>query len=404
MNNPEIIFSNRGLSYPVGFKVSALNCGIKDSSYSKKDLCLLYSESICNCIGVFTENQFKAHPVSISQQHIKDKSAKALIVNSGNANCLNGEQGYKSSLEIVKKVAECLNIRENEVIIASTGTIGKSFPLDKVLSNISNVVSGLDCGKDNDLEFAEAITTTDTKLKLATTQLKIKDKIVKIAGVAKGAGMICPNLATMLAFFTTDANISKYSLDKVFKQCINQTFGNINVDGQTSTNDMTVIFANGLAENDLIDKENKEILDFEQSLLAVCRKLAYDIINDAEGATKVIRIRVKKASTQKDAKKVANSIAESLLVKTFIYGQVSNWGRVVQTIGKSDAEIDPQKIDISVNDVPVFKNGAIVDESKGNCLKDKEICICINLNIGNAAAEVISCDLSPEYVEINSVL
>ncbi len=395
------ISQERGLSYPKGFKVSALSCGIKTQGLN--DLALLCSEKACQCIGLFTKNKFKAHSIVINNKHLKNNIARAVIVNSGNANCLNGESGYKAAISVIKNVAKQLNIQEDDVVMASTGKIGEPFPLNRVLDNIPELVSKLDSCKVVDVDFSKAIMTTDTRIKMATTSIEIYGSEVRIAGVAKGAGMISPNLATMLAFFTTDINIDMNLLKEAFRFCIDETFNNINVDAQTSTNDMAMIFSNGLSNNEFLNEENDEFKLFRSALLAICKKLSYDIISDAEGATKVIKVLVRNALTKKDAKSIANLVASSNLVKTFIYGENFNWGRIVQAIGKTESDIITDKIEIKVNGNIVFEDSHIkLDNVDSDVFKSKEVFINIDLKMGKDSSFIMTCDLSPEYVKINS--
>jgi len=393
------ILKNIGLSYPEGFMVSGLSCGIKDSG--KKDLGLLYSEEKCNCVGLFTQNIAKAHPVIISKKNLKDNLAQALIVNSGNANCLNGKKGYEDALAIIKRTKESLKIKASDVIIASTGIIGEKLPTDKILGSIPALINKLGKSKVKDEDFTKAIMTTDTKPKFVATRIKVGGKVVKIAAVAKGAGMICPDMATMLAFFTSDIKIKVGDLSSIFKDCIGKTFNAINVDGQASTNDTAVIFTNGLAGNKALNKQELNI--FKKALLLLCSRLAEDIIDNAEGSTKVICVNIKNATTLKTAKEVANSVANSILLKTAIYGENPNWGRIIQALGSSSVNLPLDKIKVDANNAVVFKNKTIIkSKNSKRFLRPKKINININLNSGNKAYKITTCDLTKEYIKINS--
>lgn len=395
-------FKKRGLTYPRGFKVSSLNCGIKKR---KEDLALLVSEDLSKCISEFTQNLFKSHSILLSKRNLSksENNISGVIVNSGNANCLNGKEGRNDTLKIIQKLADNLEIDEDNILPASTGIIGKRLPLKDILKNIPELVKKLGKGKEKDRKFADAITTTDTEIKMEAVEIELENNKVRIAGVAKGSGMVKPNLATMLAFFTTDVNINKRMLSKAFRESIHNSFSNINIDGQSSTNDMCAIIASGNANNKLIDSKSKNFDIFKNILLKLCQKLAYNIVEDAEGAEKIIKVTVRNASSNGNARKIANSVAESCLVKTFIYGERTNWGRIVQAIGNNKVKLKNSNVEIKVNDNIVFQNEIIKSKEDKKMLKDNEIHIDINLNEKKGYAEVLSCDLTPEYVHINSV-
>jgi len=390
-----------GITTPRGFKAAGISCGIKKKN--KKDLALIYSEVPARAAALFTTNQIKAAPLKVSAEHIKDEKAQAIVINSGCANAATGKKGIEDAEEMTKIAAEELGIERENVLVASTGTIGTFLPMDKITKGIKEAKVKL--SEDGGSNVAEAIMTTDTFPKEVAVELELGNKKVIIGGMAKGAGMISPHLATMLSFITTDVVISGELLKKALKSSIDKSFNMITVDGEESTNDMVVILANGLAGNEEINEENEDFRKFTSGLDEVALKLAKMIVKDGEGATKFIEVEVKNALKWEDAKKIASSIANSLLVKTAIFGEDANWGRIMAAIGNSGVEIEEEKIDIYLGNLKLASKGCGIkysEEEAKKILKEKEIKIIVDLNLGEKNAKVWTCDLTIEYVKINA--
>jgi len=390
-----------GITTPRGFKAAGISCGIKKKN--KKDLALIYSEVPARAAALFTTNQIKAAPLKVSAEHIKDEKAQAIVINSGCANAATGKKGIEDAEEMTKIAAEELGIERENVLVASTGTIGTFLPMDKITKGIKEAKVKL--SEDGGSNVAEAIMTTDTFPKEVAVELELGNKKVIIGGMAKGAGMISPHLATMLSFITTDVVISGELLKKALKSSIDKSFNMITVDGEESTNDMVVILANGLAGNEEINEENEDFRKFTSGLDEVALKLAKMIVKDGEGATKFIEVEVKNALKWEDAKKITFSIANSLLVKTAIFGEDANWGRIMAAIGNSGVEIEEEKIDIYLGNLKLASKGCGIkysEEEAKKILKEKEIKIIVDLNLGEKNAKVWTCDLTIEYVKINA--
>ena len=396
--------TNPTITTPKGFSAGAVYAGIK--SKKKNDLMILTSGGNCVCSAAFTKNTVKAAPVLISKKNLdKTKGAvRALMVNSGNANAVTGPQGMKDTEDILKYIASKLGIKKDEVLMCSTGIIGRRLDVDVVKKGIDEIfkqglyaVNGASC--------TEAIMTTDTFEKTAGVVLDISGKKVSICGISKGAGMIAPNMATLLAFITTDANIEKKLLDEITKYCVEKTFNLITVDGDMSTNDTLMVFANGMAENDIIKKGSKDAEVFRDALCEVMLKLAKDIVKDGEGATKFIEISVSGAKTESDAKEIALAIANSNLVKTAIFGQDPNWGRILSAAGSTKIKFNFEKVDLKINNYDIIKNGLPLLDKKSswdNLMKKDEIKIMFDVKMGKKSATVYTSDLSYEYVKINA--
>ncbi|RLI70450.1 ornithine acetyltransferase [Candidatus Heimdallarchaeota archaeon] len=383
-----------------GFLASGISSGIKEKN--KKDLGMLFSEQPATAVGVFTTNKIKAAPVLISKEKIKQKNSQAIIVNSGNANACTGDMGLKDASDLCKLTAQELGISEKLVMVSSTGIIGVTLPMDKMKTNIPHLVNSLSPMGLND--FAEAIMTTDTIPKIVMKKAMINSKEVKFCGIAKGSGMIMPRMATLLAFIITDVAINPDLLDDVFIEAVNNSFNRITIDGETSTNDMVIMMANGRAENSFFSKESSDYQTFKSSLNALFSDLSKLILRDAEGATKTIYVRVEEAKSNEEAKKIAFQIANSNLVKTAFFGEDPNWGRILSAIGTVDAEIIPGRIDISFDDVIVVENSTStgMELQAKQILVKKEFQVTINLHIGQGTAEVGTTDLTTEYVKINA--
>ena len=385
-----------------GYRSAALHCGVKRNPL-KKDLALIYSEIPAVASGVFTKNNVKAAPVLLSMKNIKKGLINAIVVNSGNANACTGKQGMKDALAMAEKAAFMTASNKNEVIVCSTGVIGIKMPIDKILDGIETASYSL--REDGLFGAAEAIMTTDLSKKIACLNFNAGGKACSIFGMTKGSGMIHPNMATMLCFILTDVSISKKMLDRAFKELNENTFNAITVDGDTSTNDTAVILANGMAGNKPITATGKDYNTFYNTLNKVMLSLAKKIVQDGEGATKFIEVRVLNAKTQKDALKCAKAVAGSSLFKTAIYGGDPNWGRILSAVGNSGVKFKEEKVAISFDKMVIAKKGVEIkfNEKKAhNILMKKEILVTVNLNYGKESASAYTCDLTEGYIKINA--
>lgn len=398
------ILENKSISDVQGFKAAGIVAGLKQSG--KKDLALIYSEKKAVAAATFTTNKVKAAPVLLNMEYIKNENTQAIIINSGQANACTGKNGFEDSKTIAEITAAELGLDPKEVLQASTGVIGVSIPMDIMKEGIKKICSlkSEEGGKD----AAQAIMTTDTKSKEITVEIVLDGKKVLISGMAKGSGMIKPNMATMLSFVVTDANISKAMLNKAVKESVADSYNMISVDGDTSTNDTMICLANGAAENKLIDSENEEFKVFKEALDFVNKELAKKMARDGEGATKLVEVEVINAQDIESAKLCAMSVVSSNLVKAALFGSDPNWGRIVCAVGYSGGEFDPDKVDVhfrsSAGEIKVFEKGMNVhfDEKLASEILDQEkIVIHINLNQGEYSAKAWGCDLTYKYVEIN---
>ena len=389
-----------------GFNATGAAVGIKKGV---KDLALISSDVPAVAAAAFTTNVVKATSVTRNME-IMDKGGKinGVAINSGNANACTGELGIKSNIEMAEAYAQCLGVDKDTVLTASTGVIGATFPIETVVAGIKSTYPKLGNKREDALLAAEAIMTTDTYSKEVAVEFEIGGKVVRMGGMAKGSGMICPNMATMLAFVTTDAAIDKDLLNKALKEDINYTYNMVSVDGDTSTNDTIVVMANGLAENPVIDKEGEDYETFKEALHYVNERLAKNLVRDGEGATKFIEVNVNGAADEESAKIMAKSVVKSSLVKSAMFGEDANWGRILCAMGYSGVNFDPQKVDIvfeSANgSILLMDNGTpiVFDEEKAaNILSEKEITVNIKISEGNSKATAWGCDLSYDYVKIN---
>ncbi|MBI5208252.1 MAG: bifunctional glutamate N-acetyltransferase/amino-acid acetyltransferase ArgJ [Candidatus Firestonebacteria bacterium] len=392
----------QALSKVNGFLFSGISCGIKKNG--GKDLGIIFSLEPAVAAGMFTKNKVKAAPVNLDIKNIKSLYTRAVVVNSGNANACGGEQGEKDAFQMTSLTASQLGIKRNEILVASTGVIGQMLPMDKVALGIEKACKNLAPSGIND--FTKAIMTTDSFPKKSIKEIVLDSVKVTVLGVAKGAGMICPDMATLLCFIVTDANIDKLLLTRSLKEAVDESFNLITVDTDTSTNDSVIAIANGLAGNKKITRINKNYNKFTQVLKEVLKDLALKIVRDGEGATKLITIHVKNAKTKAVSKKVAMTIAKSTLVKTAFFGEDANWGRIICAIGYSGVKIDPFNIDIFLDKAKVFSKGKGVENLSEimlkKIMKKKEITIVIDLKQGKFSGEVYTCDLSYNYVKINA--
>jgi len=394
---------NGGITAALGYQAAGISCGIKKSG--NKDLALIYSEDSATCAAVFTKNHFKAAPVLLSIDKIKNKSMRAILINSGNANACTGNEGMKDAITLVSLTAEELNLDQQEVHIASTGIIGERLAMDKLEKGINEITPLL--SKSGNTDAAEAIMTTDTFSKEISYsfELPTNGAEIKIGGMAKGSGMIHPNMATMLAFITTDLSIKKELLQKALKEVVDLSFNKISVDGDQSTNDSVFLMANARAGNNKIVKENADYHAFLKVLKKLSVHLAKSIVYDGEGATRFITIQVSNAKTNAEADLIARKIANSNLVKTACFGGDPNWGRIVAALGSCDIELDSDKITVSINNKKLFDKGVPINIKKENLselMESKEIVIMIDLFKGNGKVEFWTSDLSYDYVKINA--
>ena len=387
-----------GVTAPKGFKAAGTACHIKQSG--RKDMAIVMSDKPAAAAAMFTTNKMAAAPVYLSKKHVADGSIQAVVINSGNANACTGEQGEKDAEKMAEVAGHALGINPQDIIVESTGIIGVPMPMDKVEEGIR--VAAVKLSADGGSDAAEAIMTTDLFAKEFTVVFELDGKEVKMGGMAKGSGMIAPNMATMLAVITTDAKISAPMLSIALKNAVEKSFNSITVDGDTSTNDMVAVLANG-ASGAEVANENAEI--FQEALDLVCIELAKMIVRDGEGATKFIEIEVVGAASNADAKIAAMSVANSNLVKTAFFGQDANWGRIVAAVGYSSAEVDQTKIDVYYGSERLVENGRVADYDAvkiDETIKAKDIKVRIDLKLGNGTARVWTCDFSYDYVRINA--
>ena len=387
-----------------GFLAAGIHCGIRKNK-SKRDLALIYSEVKCTAAAVYTQNLVQSSPITVTRNHLANGYAQAVIVNSGNANTCNAD-GMEKAEMMCQLTAEKLHIPAEDVIVGSTGVIGQILPIEPIADGMEQLVSELSA--DGAANAAEAIMTTDTVPKEVAVETVIGGKTVRIGGIAKGSGMIHPNMATMLCFVTTDAAIAAAMLQKAVKTAADGTFNMVSIDGDTSTNDTLAVMASGLSGNEEITCEGEDYDTFVEALTAVCRELSKMMAKDGEGATKLLVCKVSGAKTEQDAKGVAKSVICSSLLKAAMFGADANWRRVLCAIGYSGSDVDVHKVDVSfaskAGTIAVCKNGAGIDfseETAKKILVEDEIEILVELNDGAFCAEAYGCDLTYEYVKIN---
>ncbi len=391
-----------GITYPQGIKAAGVKCGIR---FNKKDLTLIYSEKVADAWGTFTTNKFKAAPLIVTEKNLSLSKGKlqAILINSGIANACTGKKGLKDAWETVNYVSEGLKIDKEYVAVTSTGKIGEFLPLKKIKTGLKEAISKLSISGGT--KAAEAILTTDTKKKEIAINFKLGEQEVKIGGMAKGSGMIHPNMATMLGFITSDISIKGELLQKTLQQVVEKSFNMISVDGDMSTNDMVLLMANGLAGNRLIDKKDEDYYKFYQALHYVTEYLAKCIVKDGEGATKMIEVEVKNALSFAEAKNVAKAVINSPLVKTAIFGEDPNWGRILAAVGYSGVEVIPDKVDLYLKE-KIVENGQPLNFSRQKVYEylesSDEVKIIIDLKMGEESATAWGCDLTYDYVKINT--
>jgi len=390
-----------GVTAAGGFRAGGLYCGIRKA---KKDLAMVASETPATVAGVFTLNRTQAACVVFDKRQLERSDVcSAILVNSGNANACTGERGWNDALTTVRVAADSLGIPEEQVMVSSTGVIGQYLPMDKLVPGIRTLAGSL--GRNGHADAAEAIMTTDTRRKEAAVQFTVGGTTITIGGMAKGSGMIAPNMATMLAFITTDASVDHDALQEALNRANNLSFNRITVDGDMSTNDMVLLLANGAARNAQLRRNTEEFELFTSALSYVLIKLAKLVARDGEGATKLIEVLVTGAASEEEAATAARSVANSNLVKTAIHGADANWGRILAAVGYSGIEFNPEKVAISFNDLPVLEPEytIVLDEEKAKrVLSGEEIVIRIDLDRGTETARFWTCDLTKEYVHINA--
>ncbi len=383
-----------------GFKFAGIHAEIKKNR--QKDLGLIYCENPAVAAALFTRNKVMAAPVILGKEKIKKGLCQAVLVNSGNANCFTGDKGIQDAISCSKMVASSLGISEDLVLVSSTGVIGANLPMEKFETGIPNTASHFSENHVDD--FADAILTTDTHRKIVKKTISMGDKKFSILGIAKGSGMIRPDMATMLAFICTDVAISALDLKISLSAANDKSFNRITIDGDTSTNDTLLSLANGTSGVEINDTDSKKI--FQDMLDKVCLELAKLIVKDGEGATKLIQIIVKGAQSKQDAFKASETIAHSNLVKTAIYGEDPNWGRITAAAGRSGAHVVPEKMDLFFDEQPLVLKGRWqgeqVEKKAAQIMKKKEITITLDLNLGKETDSFLFCDFSEDYVKINA--
>lgn len=390
-----------------GYKCWGSHMGIKSK---RRDLALIYSEKPAAAAAVFTRNVVCAEPVKLSRKHIKNGKAQAIVVNSGNANACTGDAGWRGAVAMAEKTAELLNIPVEEVLVASTGLIGEPFPTEKVLKGIEESAKKLSDREMAGSLTANAILTTDTFAKEGFTEFEVNGITINMAGIAKGSGMIHPDMGTMLAFITCDLSIDSGLLDEALREAVDKTFNMITVDGDTSTNDMVAVMCNGMAENEKITTKDENYERFYANLEKLCKHLAKLIVSDGEGATKLVEYHVKKAKSEEEARKIIRTVSDSSLVKTAIFGTDPNWGRIMGAAGRAGVSFDPEKVDLYIGSdaersVQILKKGQPVKESRSDVKQEMQasnITVILDLNQGTAEAVGWGPDLSYEYIRINA--
>jgi glutamate N-acetyltransferase / amino-acid N-acetyltransferase len=393
-----------GVTAARGFKAAGVRCGIKQDQ-TKKDLAIVFSEVPSIAAATFTTSAAAAPPVHVNKDILKNSAiVRGIVVNSGNANSCTGERGKEDARTMIRTATELLGIPADQFFASSTGIIGEYLPMDKIVPGIAEAVSQL--SKDNHASAAEAIMTTDTVPKENAITFTLDDTEVSIGGMAKGSGMIAPNMATMLSYVTTDADITQPLLQKALRSAVDKSFNCISVDGDTSTNDMVGIFANGRAGNKkIVSEQQPQYARFADALEYLLRSLARKIVIDGEGATKLIEIQVHGAEDEESARKACKAIGNSNLFKTAVHGEDPNWGRIVVALGYSGAAFDPGKLDIYIGDVPVYQVNYKIDfnfDDARRALAGDTVTVTVNLHKGNARAAFWTCDLTQEYIVINA--
>jgi glutamate N-acetyltransferase/amino-acid N-acetyltransferase len=393
---------SRGITAPLGFRAAGVHCGIKKPGLL--DLALVVSERSGPIAGVFTTNQVVAAPVILDRQHLRRGAGRAILVNSGNANACTGEQGMAAAGKTASLVARRLGCPVHEVFIGSTGVIGRRLPVDRIVKALPDLFNRL--SRTGGAKAALAILTTDLKSKSAVRRARINGRTITIGGMAKGSGMIHPDMATMLGYLTTDAAITRSALQRALRLAVDASFNCISVDGDTSTNDTVLCLANGMAGNRVIKEGTPAFGQFARLLTAACEPLALAICRDGEGVTKVVKIEVTGAADAGDARAVAKTIGTSNLVKTALFGQDANWGRVMAAVGRAGVPLKPSKVDVWFGGVPMVRRGVGLglraEQQIAKVFKRKEFTIRVGLGQGTHRSHLWTTDLSYDYVRINA--
>jgi len=383
-----------------GYQMAGIAAGLKKNK--QKDLGLIYSEVPATVAGIFTRNKIEAAPVRLDKERIKSGVCQAIVANSGNANCCTGEKGLQDAIHTARLVASGLGIAENRVLVASTGVIGEPLPMDKIEGAIADLIGVLDPNGVTD--FAEAIMTTDTVPKIVSRHGKLDGLPFTITGVAKGAGMIHPDMATLLCFVITDIKAKPNTLKEMLKAAADKSLNRITIDGDTSTNDTVLLMANGISG--VLVNDTDQMAMYQSVLDDVLITLAKQLVKDGEGATKLVEIVVKGASSDDDARQIANTAANSNLLKTAFFGEDANWGRIFMAVGRAGVPVDPDTIDVYFDDVLMVQNsvgcGNVAENKASEVLKKSEFSITIDMKMGTGIASVFTCDFSIDYVKINA--
>lgn len=391
-----------GITAVPGIMASGIPGGIKPDG--KRDMALIYSPAPAVAAGVFTTNAVKSGSVKVTAEHISGGHAQAILAVSGNANSCTGDQGIRDAREMARAVGDLLRLPANHVLVGTTGVIGQPLPMEKIRGALPRLVKTL--SPQGGRNAAEGIMTTDTRPKEAAIRVAIGDQTVTIGGIAKGAAMIHPHMATMLCFLATDARVEHPALQRALRVAVDRSFNRITVDGDRSTNDTVLILANGLAENPPVGSGRRGARVFQDALGALTGQLARMIIEDAEGATKFITVTVRGARTRRDAQRVAYAVATSTLVKTALYGQDPNWGRILAAVGATGARLEEERIRLLFGDEGVVSGGVLAAPVRWERIKEhlaqREVTLTVDLGLGNATAEVWTSDLTEEYVRLNS--
>lgn len=393
---------NHTITAPKGFRAGSAACGLKREG--KADLGILVCDGPAACAACFTQNKVLAAPVQISREHVKDGMMQAAVVNSGNANACTGERGLADAAAMARRLAEKLQVPAREVLVAGTGVIGEFLDMTKVADGIDRAWGALGDDAKAGEGFAQAILTTDTRTKQAYREFDLDGRTIRLAGTAKGSGMISPNMATMLAFVTTDARLSPNALRGHLAQAVGRSFNRITVDGRTSTNDMVAVFASGKACDEPLGSAWQS--PFGEHLYELCNELAMAIVADGEGATKVFHVMVTGGTSATQVHRIARTIVDDLLVKTAIHGADPNWGRIICAAGSAGVDFNPHTATCAIGNVPIFQAGMAADfdhQAVAEIMKGNDIWITLDLHAGDASDVMHSCDLSKEYIDINAL-
>ena len=391
-----------GVAAPEGFVCNAVQCGIKNPAKLRLDLGLIYTKHPAVTAAMFTSNKVKAAPVKLCQAHLRSNQVQAVIVNSGNANACTGPRGIRDAKAMAELTAERLGLEPHQVLVSSTGIIGQPMPMERISPKIPELVKGLSRGHGDDI--ARAIMTSDTRPKSVSIAVRLGARTIRIGAIAKGAGMISPSMGTMLSYITTDAAIGQAELRRCVKYCVERSFNRITIDGDTSTNDTVVVMANGQAGNRRIAAGGKQCAAFRDAMLWVMLQMAKAIVADGERVTKFVEVIVKNAATDTDARRVAEAVANSLLVKCSWNGGDANWGRIMHAVGYSKARIREDMIDVYFDGLIAARNGIASNtpvEALRKAVAKKEFTVTVDLNLGKSDYNVYTSDLSQEYVDFN---